>query len=45
MFFETMIIIEDRGEDIVIPESAGAPLAGKTLEQIEAYFKTGKMPD
>lgn len=34
MFFETMIIIEDRGEDIMIPESAGAPLAGKTLEQI-----------
>ena len=34
MFFETMIIIENRGEDIVIPESAGAPLAGKTLEQI-----------
>ena len=34
MFFETMIIIEDRGEDITIPQSAGAPLAGKTLEQI-----------
>ena len=34
IFFETMIIIEDRGEDIVIPESAGEPLAGKTLEQI-----------
>jgi glucose-6-phosphate isomerase len=34
MFFETMIIIEDRGYDITIPESAGAPLAGKTLEQI-----------
>ncbi len=34
MFFETMIIIEDRGEDILIPESAGAPLAGKSLEQI-----------
>lgn len=34
MFFETMIIIEDRGEDITIPESAGAPLAGKTIEQI-----------
>ena len=34
IFFETMLIIEDRGEDITIPESAGAPLAGKTIEQI-----------
>ena len=34
MFFETMLIIEDRGEDLMIPDSAGAPLAGKGLEQI-----------
>ncbi len=34
MLFETMIIIDERPEDIDVPESAGAPLAGMSLETI-----------
>lgn len=34
LLFETMIIIDERTDDIVIPESAGAPLAGKSIETI-----------
>ena len=34
MLFETVIIIDERNDDLMIPESAGAPLAGKSIEQI-----------
>lgn len=34
LLFETVIIIDERNEDVIIPESAGAPLAGKSIEQI-----------
>ena len=41
MFYETMLHIEKSNHDFVIPETAGAPYAGKTLEQINACSQQG----
>lgn len=41
MFYETLISIEKANHDFVIPESAGAPYAGKTLETINDCSEQG----
>lgn len=41
MFYETLIRIEKANYDFVIPESAGAPYAGKTLETINDCSEQG----
>ncbi len=41
IFYETMFHIEKSNHDFVIPETAGAPYAGKTLEQINACSQQG----
>lgn len=41
IFYETIIRIKKSNEDIVIPECAGYPYAGKTMEQINACAEGG----
>jgi glucose-6-phosphate isomerase len=41
MFYETLICIEKSNYDFVIPESAGHPYAGKTLEAINGCSEQG----
>lgn len=41
IFFETMILFEGGGEDIVIPESAGALLAGLTVREVNDCVAKG----
>lgn len=41
IFYETIIRIKKSNEDIMIPECAGAPYAGKTMEQINSCAEGG----
>lgn len=41
MFFETLIQVKNSNHDFVIPEHAGFPYAGKTLEQINECSELG----
>ena len=41
MFFETMIRIDKRNDDVIIPWPAGYPYAGKTMEQINGCAEEG----
>ena len=40
-FFETFILAEDAGCDVLIPETARKPFAGKTIQQINACAEKG----
>ena len=41
VFFETVISVAHRAEDIAIPKKTGGAFAGKTLEQINACAEMG----
>lgn len=41
IFFETVINVLDRDQDVVVPESAGAELAGRSLNDINAMAVRG----
>lgn len=41
IFYETMLHVKQSNYDFIIPESAGAPYAGKTIEQINECSEMG----